>query len=294
MNIHNYSKKIKQIKPAKLAYVAFLDILGFGNFILNNDHDEAVAKYQAIVRTSIDLSLTETAEQGKNDSEWIEAVNKSKDYFDLEPKLINVALSSPTMSDSLLLSTDDNTFKSFITLLATVRNLMAKLLYQGFPLRGAIAYGKITNDWKTEESNTNIIHHQLLGAPIVHASILEKRQNWSGCVMHSSVVKEIGGKLMRMTPNYLTIHEVPMKKYTPEGIQYFTELMPAVSWPFGISDDAKEIMNGDAIRKAFTQHEKTADKTVEEMIKNTIDYYNDACEHPSFEDLEKYYNEFCT
>jgi hypothetical protein len=131
MNYSDYAKKLTSLKPAKEVFVAFLDILGFSGFVRKNSHEAVIEIYQSHFRFMIDLSLAEVAEQHLGNSAWLENL-VSQD--DLAPKLDNVTLNCMTISDSIILSTSSCEMKDFIELVATVRNLMAKLLNFGFPL----------------------------------------------------------------------------------------------------------------------------------------------------------------
>lgn len=274
MNFTEYSKKLKSIKPANEVFVAFLDILGFSDCVRKNTHENLIAIYQSYLRPIIDMSLTEAAEQIVKDSAWLEQI-EADTHDNIAPKLDNVTLSCLTISDSIILSTAGNTLTDFMTLLATVRNLMARALYFGLPLRGAIAHGMLTLDGEIASENPNIIHHQMLGLPIVEAASLEKSQIWSGCVIDSSVAKKIGPKLMRLDPVLLTFYEVPIK---PKD----KKLMLVVNWVQGIADNDKPNIDARKIKEAFSAHGKEIDSKVEEIISNTIQFFNEMSSHPVY------------
>ncbi|BCA93817.1 hypothetical protein TUM19329_01780 [Legionella antarctica] len=265
MTTLNYAQQLKNINPPQEKFIAFLDILGFSEFIKNNEHRTAIEKYQCMIRPMIDLSLTETAEQITKDSSWIEEVSKSDNYDNLEPKFDNVILQCGAMSDSVLLSTPDNTLRSLIILLATVRNLMAKLFFLGFPLRGAITSGWVTIDNQTP-SSPNLNHHLAIGKPIVEAVDLEKKQKWSGCALHLSVTDCIGPAIVKLDPTLITLYEVPLK----DGVK----LMPVVNWLNGISDDEKNKFNDNSIASKFEMHNKKITEKEQDIIKNTISFFN--------------------
>ncbi|QMT61828.1 hypothetical protein [Legionella sp. PC997] len=218
----SYAHQLKNINQPQEVFLAFLDILGFSEFVKNNDHQKVIEIYQCVIRPMIDLSITEAAEQLVVNSSWIKQVNTSDVNDNLTPKFDNVVLHCTAISDSILLSTPDNTFKSLIILLATVRNLMAKLIYLGFPLRGAITSGLVTLDNRFL-SSSNVNHHLIIGKAIAEAVELEKRQVWSGCAIHSSVINIIGRNIIRFDPVLITLYDVPMRNNT-------YELMPVVNW----------------------------------------------------------------
>lgn len=275
MNFIEYSKELKGIKPAQEVFVAFLDILGFSGFVRNNTHDNLIAIYQSFFRPIIDMSLTEAAEQITKNSSWIEQIQNADSQEPIAPKLDKVTISCLTISDSIILSTRGNEFRDFLILLATVRNLMARTLYFGFPLRGAITHGMLTLDSKITPEQPNIIHHQMLGLPIVEAASLEKCQLWSGCTIDASAAEKIGPKLMRLDPILLTLYEVPIKNKNKK-------IMPVVNWVQGISDNDKPLIDARKIRDGFSAHRKDIDSDVEIIISNTVNFFKEMTSHPLY------------
>lgn len=103
MKLQNYIDKLENNKPAKNVYVAFLDILGFSGFVSNNAHEDVLNRYR-IIRYLSDITLTEVAELGIKDSQWLKELHKSRDYFDIEPSFDNVMLSSIVIPDFITLA----------------------------------------------------------------------------------------------------------------------------------------------------------------------------------------------
>lgn len=159
-------------------------------------------------------------------------------------------------------------------------------MYFGFPLRGTISHGLVTNDCHVEESNQNIMHHQIIGAPIINAVSFEKVQKWSGCMLDNSVLEHVEKTLAPMCPNHLILYNVPTKENElTNGLS--TKKAFAVSWPYGCTDDVKFNLTRERIREAFADHGKKVDEKVEEMVGNTYQFYLDVLDHPSAEDFAK-------
>lgn len=279
MNFAEYTKKLTSLKSPQKVFIAFLDILGFSKFIEVNSHEDVIKIYQSCLRMPLDFSLAEAAEQALQDSLWLKDVLDVKNPDASAPKLDNVQLNCISISDSIILSTTDCKMRDFIILIATVRNFLAKSLWFGFPLRGAISYGTLTMDNSSLDSN--IIHHQMLGLPIVDAVNIEKIQNWSGCVIHKSVRDKIGPGLIRLDPLMLTLYDVPFKKSGKDDL-ISTELV--VNWPYGLSDDVKFNMNSNLIRSKFSMHGKKINDSIEQKIANTIKFFEQMSEHPVYRD----------
>ncbi|MDP3561373.1 MAG: hypothetical protein Q8R83_04255 [Legionellaceae bacterium] len=264
MSYEAYAKQITQIKPAAPVFVAFLDILGFSDFVKNNSHAEVVKIYQAVFRSIIDMTLTETAEQLLPESQWLKDITNPNNH-DLSPKLDNVSINVLSISDSIILSTTDDEFKNLIKLIATVRNIMARTLYFGFPLRGAITHGMLTLDSQESFGQSKIIHHQMFGLPIVEAAELEKIQHWSGCVIHENVALHIGYKLRGLDYTMLVPYEIPLKDKTPE-------LMLAVNWVYTFLESDQKDINSQRIKDSFASHRKTTNNATV-LIDNTIKFF---------------------
>jgi hypothetical protein len=275
VSYEEYAKRITNLKLSREGFVAFLDILGFSGFVRKNSHDDVIAIYQSFFRPIIDFSLAEVAEQKLGSSKWLKCIEESEDN-DLAPKLDNITLNCMTISDSIILSTSGYELTDFITLVATVRNLMARSLYFGFPLRGAIAYGNLTMDGDMYSIDSNIMHHQMLGLPLVEAVGLEKCQNWSGCAIHLSAIDKIGSKIIRLDPMMITLYDVPMKEKNE------SKCMPVVNWVQGIADNDRPKINSKIIRSAFSAHGKEAPAKIESMINNTIQFFERMSDHPVY------------
>lgn len=292
MGFAEYAKKLTGLKPAREVFVAFLDILGFSNFIRENSHAGVITAYQAIFRSLIDFTLAEVAEQISEKSLWLKSMGDPENIDDLEPKLDNVTINCVTMSDSIILSTSGCDFKDFLVLIATVRNLMARTLYFGFPLRGAIAQGMLTLDGDVPSAGSNITHYQMLGLPIVEAANLEKQQNWSGCAIHRSVVDKVGINIARLDPVMVTFYDVPIKEDFDNPSKPLAKLMPVVNWVYGIEDKDKSKVDEKSIRAAFAAYGKGMSANVEAMVCNTIKFFEEMSGHPVYKneiDIKDWY-----
>lgn len=284
MNFEDYAKKITSLKPAREVFVACLDVLGFSGFACEKSHDDLVAMYQSYVRPNVDYSLAEVAEQVLEDSPWLKEM-ESSGARNLAPMFDNVTLNCISASDSIILSTSGSELRDFMRLVTTVRNFMARSFFSGFPLRGAITQGMLTLDWDLSSSGVNIIHHQILGSPIVVANNLEKGQNWSGCAIHHSVIDKIGPKIVRLQPVMIAMYDVPMKNKNNES---FTISMPVVNWVHGISDNDKAEINTEKISLAFAAHGKKISTGVQSKIDNTIKFFDEMSSHPVYRNEMSY------
>lgn len=112
------------------AIVAFLDVLGFQQMILNGEKE----KIKLFFNTVDDIF---------------------SEYSQIKPEMIKFLV-----SDSIILAVECNEEK-LRTLLRAIRNSQTKLAVQNIWLRGAISYGDITYDNGKPEFNSEV--HHLVG-----------------------------------------------------------------------------------------------------------------------------------
>lgn len=151
-------------------YVAFLDILGFRKFVENNDHDTIVKKYENAFVTSVQQAVS----LGRY--KIIEKDGQKTAVAALE----NAKVYSLLVSDSAVLWTDNVSPQSFVDIIVTVRQLVLGCFYTGFPVRGAITVGSVTDQY----FKSGKYHYAtIIGKAFAEAVELEKKQNWSGCII---------------------------------------------------------------------------------------------------------------
>jgi hypothetical protein len=143
-------------------YIAFLDILGFSDMILNTDLNEILKKFEPV------LFLIPYAEAL---GEW----TNLEGHINLE----NKKCSCFSFSDTFVLCSRDATPESLNTIIIATFILSRNLFALGFPVRGAITKGEADCI-----PNTN----HLIGKAIIEASKLEKRQNWFGVILSPEVL----------------------------------------------------------------------------------------------------------
>lgn len=266
----NYAQQLINLKPQGEAFVAFIDILGFSNFVLNNSHFEVIKQYQCKIRALIDISLAESAAQISGRSPW-----RKTDNGDLEPDMRDVSINCFSASDSIIFWASNNSTADLIKLMVTVRNLMAKLIHFGFPPRGAITHGTFTFDGGYISAGSQIMHLQIFGKPFVEAVALEKNQNWSGCMIHPSIIRKYDEASLSIfeQKSIISKYKIPLKKYDLSN-----EPLYAINWCRGITEADRNKINPTSIRASFNEYKKCdnvdPDK-VEEMIKNTIEFFEE-------------------
>ena len=132
-------------------YVAFLDILGFKDFVLRHSIDEVYERLQI-------LNALRPEEGEQEDDPDVEKYLKFTIF-----------------SDSIFIFTKDDSFPNLRRFLSYVKKVMRLALRKEIPLKGAIAYGDIVVD---DEVNL------FCGQPIIDAYLLEEDLQYMGVVCH--------------------------------------------------------------------------------------------------------------
>ena len=132
-------------------YVAFLDILGFKDYVLRHNIDDVYKRLQILngFRPEDDIS----------------------DYDSEEGKRIKFTI----FSDSIFIFSKDDTFLNLRYFLTYVKRVMRMALRAEIPLKGAVAYGDIVVN---EDQNL------FCGQPIIDAYLLEEDLQYMGVVFH--------------------------------------------------------------------------------------------------------------
>lgn len=149
-------------------YVGFLDILGFSDLVTNNSEEKLIQIYEELLAPIVEtgLSLPES------------------------PRPSNFKINSLVISDSIVLWTDDSTEESFFKIITVMGMILFAGIATGIPLRGSITAGSLTRLSNKYESNTNNVTETVLGKGLVDAYLLEKTQQWSGCIISKSALEE--------------------------------------------------------------------------------------------------------
>ena len=229
----------------KKPYVAFLDILGFRSLVVNNKHDFLVELYKLLMNFQIEFY--------------------QKNYNHKKIKIVSI-------SDSIILWTDDSKEKTLIELVEAVKFLLLHSISIGIPLRGSIVKDNVT----AIESNGNL---SLVGLGLVRAYENENIQNWSGCMVENQIIKTIENHhkvLLNNKTSYiqslnslLVKTEIPIKTKKEEK----TIIGYAINWADNTT--FTEIQLNESFSK-FNKREKETQEvkeSVEKKIENTLSFY---------------------
>lgn len=180
-------------------FVAFLDIMGFKDWVFQNTHEsilEAIEKF----RDGIIDALEKEAKK-----ELTHPDSSLENFISQESSIVRPVL----FSDSIILFSNDNSMDSVHKLLFAARFVLEEALSVGIPIKGAIAYGKLTADFDKS---------LYLGKPLIYAIQLQEELNLYGIVLHHTLEKFLNDVWMKdpffsFRDMNLYKYQAPMKKH---------------------------------------------------------------------------------
>lgn len=169
-------------------YVAFLDILGFGDLV----REEKLADVKARV------------------TEALVALNKSREvapmigFESVGVRPIRVF----SFSDTFVVLSDNESPEALLSFLSATIYLTRTLYAQALPVRGAVTFGEADFIEATDHA---------IGKAIVAAADLEKRQHWFGVMVDDVTFPENGKALIAQKEfsNVLLRWDIPVKAGAP-------------------------------------------------------------------------------
>jgi hypothetical protein len=172
--------------------VAFLDFLGFRNFIENTPLIKLVEKYQRVI--SIADSLNRNLPNDKRPTIFPNL--KTNDPY----------CRKKVFSDSIILISNNDSLESSLMLLIYTWKIMRACLATNMPLRGGIVFGEFFMDEKQDI---------FLGKALTNAYELESKQNWIGISIDESVEKRFNKIFtyqdIPLFQNVFLKYDVPLK-----------------------------------------------------------------------------------
>jgi hypothetical protein len=257
-------------------YVAMLDVLGFKDLVDHNSHEELLKIYER---------LSMTVNDGLSLYKFNQVVKDAR--MTVTPDLSNTIINSMTISDSIVLWTNDTSAQSFYDLLLTVRFILFYSMHAGIPLRGGIGHGPLSIITGKQESNADNQQITFIGKSIVKSYSIEQSQEWSGCIISKECMQLYQEELkaylgMLDNPNrmntavgvaglikrgFVCQYKAPRKK----GEEATTEYV--INWP----SVTRQKISEKTVRNSFAAHNKSTDHPkVQAIIQNTIDFFTAA------------------
>ncbi len=239
-------------------YIAFFDILGFKDLVQYNSHEELSKIFFGAFDFSILASINDAKVSIKNPIETV--------------------LNSITISDSIIYWTNGSSLEDFFLIFQTSATLMITALSLGLPLRGAISVGPLSRSQGSYDFNKASTRSAVIGKPIVDAFLLEKEQNWSGCIVDEKCIN-------------LYLREIEKRNLVEEdpwGISKMLESKRIIQYPVPMRNGKRQnhhVINWtlgglfenysiDQLKRSFSSHNKSVSiKNVKQKIDNTVEFY---------------------
>jgi hypothetical protein len=165
-------------------YLAYFDILGFKEFILNADRSTRSTLMSHLMRDS-QMALS----KGKS----LERTGGG-----LNPDLSDCNIHCLHISDSILFWTNDTSSEMFKELIECCAKFLMQCMQITFPLRGCIVLGEIEYQ-PFAFKNKNEVWFQnssLYGVALTHAYLKAEAQDWVGCFIDRAAVAMAGDELI--------------------------------------------------------------------------------------------------
>lgn len=139
-------------------FVAFFDIMGFKDFVARRSHEEVYSDMYKITKMLQNIDSISSIDN---------AIFAGRIY-------------STTFSDSIILFSKDDSIDCFSVFSLTIAWLFKSIIKESFPIKGAIAHGKITIN------KSNQIY---FGQPLIDAFELQNEVLYYGIIAHHTVEK---------------------------------------------------------------------------------------------------------
>jgi len=250
------------IKP-QTGFLAFFDILGYKQIILNNDiHKTAQLVSDTLVTmpSSIINNVTGPDQDAEikpfDQATWNENLSKVNWLIFSDSILVSLPFDPQSAIAYLLQS-----YAAFVTVCAT---LMSRTFKAGFPLRGAISVGEFFIQDRT-----------FAGKPIINAYRTAQDLEFSGCILdedannfisylRKEVIKQGNENLLTMLDQTTILYIVPKKNDSSERHR-------AINWVSLALPGFPQVEGNvrDYVYNAFLMHNKIAVPQVQAKINNT-------------------------
>ena len=183
------------MEEVQTGFVALLDVLGFAALVAGDTEDGQ--KLQGYLQC--------LQEAFASDSSGLEV-----DYV--------------VFSDSIVITTKEDTEKSLLALLARCSKVFWLMLERKIPIRGAIAHGSYL---RSPDSKAGVF---VAGKAIIDAYNFETRQNWIGIMLAPSVIKRVPDIANRCT---IPVYNNPdLQQQLRERLAWAAYVQPCHAIPF--------------------------------------------------------------
>jgi hypothetical protein len=183
-------------------FIAYFDLLGYKQFITNNDHNEVRRRIMHIMR-DMETALSEDSFKESKFGHVVADMSKSN-------------INCINISDTILFWTNDDSFESFQEFIRVVYRYNWNGILFNFAARGSLVFDEIeviAHRLDNEGGGTYNVN-PMFGKGLVNAHLKAESQNWAGCVIDKSVIEELQKhtEVEHFLEPYAIKYQVPYKK----------------------------------------------------------------------------------
>ena len=240
-----------------VTFIAFFDVLGFKEFIYNNDFNAVKRLFRNLLRD------TQTALSGRTYKQQTPGV--------IVPDLNNQKVNCLHISDSIIFWTNSNSEDDFKELVDVCFTFYWQSLQTFFPLRGCLTYGEIDFQPFTIPGNggINFYNYSLIGKGLVDAYNKAESIEYAGCLLDKLAIEKASDPFIidqLIDAHKICYYKVPFKN----GFSYEHVFRPVK----GQHNDVSFKNQAEKIKTLFTNHTKATvlAESVLRKMNNTIDF----------------------
>jgi hypothetical protein len=183
-------------------YIAYFDVLGFKEFMANND--------EAYFHQHIDHLFRESQNAVAKGQ-----LTESRHRGTLIPDLTEAEVNCMHISDSIIFWTVDQSELSFRNIVDVCYSFYWRSIQAAFPMRGCLVAGDISFHPFQVKSKTGATFYNssIFGQGLVDAYVKAESQNWAGCFIDTSAIESVPEELIEaLTQEHKIIqYPVPLK-----------------------------------------------------------------------------------
>lgn len=222
-------------------FVVFLDILGFKDMVARNSHEEVYSRMTTLANTK----------------EYLKKLT-----LDAKVDYPEVDLHVTSFSDSIVLFSNSDSEECLFVISLCASQLVEEALDDEIPIKGAIAYGKISVD---------IDKQIFFGQPLIDAYLLQEDLQYYGIVCHHSIeyFKE----------NFIEVeYKTDLKfllEYVPTHFKFGKTLHLNINWLLFILIDEEDPSSDHGLFSDIIKRLRTITSgNPRKYIDNTVEYYS--------------------
>jgi len=246
-------------------YLTYFDLLGFKEFI-NNNNEEHIENRMSQIFRDMELSLT------KRKTIFTNSVPKKA-----IPDLSSIKTNCINISDTVLYWTNDLTWESLVHLFLVSYCFNQSFNLYNFPVRGCMTKGLVNYEKGDYQSSDDFLYSVrcLYGKGVVTAHNRAESQQWAGTVIDKPVMEDLQKYLYAETLNNYTIkYRVPYKTGDIDYDELVFKLENKINNQTHLNNLKKDITS------VFSRDNKSMDdESVRAKLENTQKFLDYLFEH---------------